>query len=167
MISSRKIIHQEFETLVCCLKGIWVHPYTVTPARLAPDLWIQGHLRSGNDATTSQLRLLFTSDHFIHPYKTYTLFVHPFVPQSTQFVHRNSTPPTKYNPLSRITTCQPPSSNRARRHQQYHQTTFGWSSDCARPQQLLKYSARKHTTVSLYQQLFATNNQKTSSRATI
>ena len=25
-----------FEPLVCCLKGIWMHPYTITPARLAP-----------------------------------------------------------------------------------------------------------------------------------
>jgi hypothetical protein len=31
-------------------------------------LGIQVHLRSGNDATTSLLRLIFTSDHFIHPY---------------------------------------------------------------------------------------------------
>ncbi len=57
-----------FEPLVCCLKGIWVHPYTVTPAKLAPDLEIQGHLRCGNDLITSLLRLIFTSDCFIHPY---------------------------------------------------------------------------------------------------
>ncbi len=35
-----------FEPLVCCLKGIWVHPYTVTPAKLAPDLGILGRLWS-------------------------------------------------------------------------------------------------------------------------
>ncbi len=29
-----------FEPLVCCLKGIWLHPCTVTPAKLAPDLVI-------------------------------------------------------------------------------------------------------------------------------
>ncbi len=60
-------IFKVFETLVCCLKGIWLHPYTVTPARLAPDLGIQVHLRCGNDATTSCLRLMSTSDCFIHP----------------------------------------------------------------------------------------------------
>jgi hypothetical protein len=37
-----------FESLVCCLKGIWLHPYTVTPAKLPLDLGIQVHLRSGN-----------------------------------------------------------------------------------------------------------------------
>jgi hypothetical protein len=58
-------IFKVFESLVCCLKGIWLHPYTVTPAKLPPDLGIQVHLRSGNDAT--MLRLIFTSDHFIHP----------------------------------------------------------------------------------------------------
>ncbi len=61
-------IYNVFETLVCCLKGIWLHPYSVTSAKLAPDLGIQVHLRSGNDATTSCLRLIFTSDCFIHPY---------------------------------------------------------------------------------------------------
>jgi hypothetical protein len=54
--------------LVCCLKGIWVHPYTVTPAKFLPDLGIQVHLRSGNDATMSWLRLISPSDHFMHPY---------------------------------------------------------------------------------------------------
>jgi hypothetical protein len=54
--------------LLCCLKGIWVHPYTITPAKLPLDLGIQVHLRSGNIATTSWLRLIFTSDHFINPY---------------------------------------------------------------------------------------------------
>jgi hypothetical protein len=30
------------EPLVCCLKGIWVHPYIVIPAKLAPDfgIWV-------------------------------------------------------------------------------------------------------------------------------
>ena len=35
-----------FEALGCCLKGRWVHPYTGTPARLAPDLQSQGSLWS-------------------------------------------------------------------------------------------------------------------------
>jgi hypothetical protein len=61
-------IYKVFEPLVCCLKGIWLHPYSVTPAKLPPDLGIQVHLRSGNDATTSWLRLISTSDCFIHPY---------------------------------------------------------------------------------------------------
>ncbi len=30
-------IYKVFEILVCCLKGIWVHPYTVTQAKLAWD----------------------------------------------------------------------------------------------------------------------------------
>jgi hypothetical protein len=61
-------IYKVFEPLVCCLKGIWLHPYTITPAKLALDLGSQGHLWSENDATTSWLRLISTSDHFIHPY---------------------------------------------------------------------------------------------------
>ena len=35
---------------MCCLKDIWLHPYTITLAKLPPDLGIQVHLRSGNDA---------------------------------------------------------------------------------------------------------------------
>jgi len=33
-----------FETLACCLKGIWRHSYTIPLAKLIPDLGIQGHL---------------------------------------------------------------------------------------------------------------------------
>ena len=65
-------IYKVIMTLVCCLKGIWFHSYTFTLAKLPPDLGIQVHLRSGNDATTSWLRLRSTSDHFIHSYKTCT-----------------------------------------------------------------------------------------------
>jgi hypothetical protein len=46
-------IYKVFESLVCCLKGMQVHPYTITPAKLPPELGIQVNLRSGNDATTS------------------------------------------------------------------------------------------------------------------
>ncbi len=61
-------IYKVFETLVCCLKGIWLHPYTVTPANLPPDLGSLVHLmRSENNAITSLLRLIFTSDCFMHP----------------------------------------------------------------------------------------------------
>jgi len=62
------VIYKLFETLVCCLNGIWLHPYTITLAKLPPDLENQVHLRSRNDATTSWLRLKSTSNHFIHPY---------------------------------------------------------------------------------------------------
>ncbi len=61
-------VYKVLELLVFCLKGIWVHPYTVTLANLPPDLGIQVHLRINNDATKSWLWLIFTSDHLIHPY---------------------------------------------------------------------------------------------------
>ena len=60
-------IYEVFEPLACCLKGIWVQPYSITPAKLPPDLGIQVHLWSENDAITSLLRLISTSDCFIHP----------------------------------------------------------------------------------------------------
>ncbi len=56
-------IYKVFETLVCCLEGISLHPYAITLAKLATDLGIQVHLRSGNDVTTSWLRLRSTSHH--------------------------------------------------------------------------------------------------------
>ena len=65
-------IYKVFEPLLCCLKGIRVHPYTITPAKLAPDLGIQVHLWSVNDVIRSWLRLISTSDPFIHPYFAYT-----------------------------------------------------------------------------------------------
>jgi hypothetical protein len=65
-------IYKVFETLVCCLKGIWLHPYTVTLAKLPPYLGSQVRLGSGNDAITSWLRLIFTSDNFILVYYIYT-----------------------------------------------------------------------------------------------
>ncbi len=37
-------IYKVFETLLCCLKGVWVDTYIVTPAKLPPDLGSQGHL---------------------------------------------------------------------------------------------------------------------------
>ena len=70
--TSTSYIYTVFELLFCCLKAIWLHPYTVTPAKLAPDLGSQGHLWTENDAITSWLRLISTSNHFIHPYYTYT-----------------------------------------------------------------------------------------------
>ena len=44
-----------FEPLVCCLKGILVHPYTVTLTILAPDMEILGCLSSENDVIMSCL----------------------------------------------------------------------------------------------------------------
>jgi hypothetical protein len=61
-------IYKVFYLFLCCLKGMWVHPYIVTPAKLAPDFGIQAHLWSENDAIMSWFRLIFPSDHFIHPY---------------------------------------------------------------------------------------------------
>ena len=61
-------IYKVFEPLICCLKGIWVHPYTIPTAKLVPDLWSQVYLWSENDVITSFLRLISTSDHFKHPY---------------------------------------------------------------------------------------------------
>ena len=43
-------IYKVFEPFVCFLKGIRLHSYTITPVKLAPDLEIKVHLRSGNDA---------------------------------------------------------------------------------------------------------------------
>ena len=68
-------IHKVFEALVCCLKGIWVHPYTIPLANMAPDLGYLGCLWSGNDAIMSWLRLeaaILNSNCFLHPYKIYT-----------------------------------------------------------------------------------------------
>ena len=60
-------IYKGFEPLECCLKGTWVHPYTVTPAKLAPDFGIWVHLWSENDVITSWFRLISTSDpSYIH-----------------------------------------------------------------------------------------------------
>ena len=61
-------IYKVFEPLVCCLKAICLHPHTVTPAKLGRDLESQGHLWGKNDVITSWLRLISTSDRFIHPY---------------------------------------------------------------------------------------------------
>jgi hypothetical protein len=52
----------------CCLKGIWVHPYTIPLAKLAPDLEILCGLWSGNDAITPWLTLASTSNCFPHTY---------------------------------------------------------------------------------------------------
>ena len=51
-------IYKVFESLLWCLKGIWLHPYTVTPSKLLPDLGSQVHLRSENDAIMSWVRLV-------------------------------------------------------------------------------------------------------------
>jgi len=50
-ISAIHIRHKNikvFEPLVCCLNGIWVHPYHYT-GQVDPRLWFLGHLWSEND----------------------------------------------------------------------------------------------------------------------
>jgi hypothetical protein len=66
-------ISKVFEPLTCCLRGIWVHPYTDTQAKLAQDFGLLAHLWSEHDAIMSWLRLISTSDCFPHPYKTYAM----------------------------------------------------------------------------------------------
>ena len=66
------VIYKVFETLVCCLNCIWLHSYTITLAKFSQVLGIQVHLRSGKTAIRSWLRLTSTSNHFIHPYQSYT-----------------------------------------------------------------------------------------------
>jgi hypothetical protein len=61
-------IYIVIEPMQFCLKGIWVQPYNISLANLAPDLGILGRLWSGNDAIMSCLRLTSTSDSVIHPY---------------------------------------------------------------------------------------------------
>ena len=53
----------------------------------------------------------------------------PSVPLSTRFVCRKSTTLTNYNQASCIAIRRPPLSNRARRHQKNHSTTFGCTPD--------------------------------------
>ncbi len=63
--------HKSYVTL---LELIYLRIYPLvfinlmTPAKLAPNLGSQGHLRRENTIITSCLRLIWTSDHFIHPY---------------------------------------------------------------------------------------------------
>jgi hypothetical protein len=68
LLKSELDISKVFEPFTCCLKGIWVHPYTDTQAKLAQDFGLVGHLWSGALAITSWLRLIYTSDCFLHPY---------------------------------------------------------------------------------------------------
>jgi len=37
-------MYSKFEPSVCCLRAIWVHPYTIPPGKLDPDLGILGCL---------------------------------------------------------------------------------------------------------------------------
>ena len=65
-------IYTVFGPLVCCLKGIWVHSYTGTLAKLAQIWKFQVPCKLKNGAITSWLRLISTSDCFPHPHQTYT-----------------------------------------------------------------------------------------------
>ncbi len=97
-------IYKVFQPLVCCLKSIWVQPYSITPSKLPPDLGMQVHLRSGIDATTSWLRLISTSDHFIHQYYTtsilyiYKVFVTLVCCHKRIWVHPYSVTPARLAP---------------------------------------------------------------------
>jgi hypothetical protein len=51
--TSKLDMYKVFGVLLCCFKGIWVHPYNVTQAKLSPDFEFRGHLWSGNDAISS------------------------------------------------------------------------------------------------------------------
>ena len=63
------VTYKVFETLVCCLNGIWLHPYTITRAKFSWVLGILGPLWTvSNGAITSWLRLISTSDCFLHPH---------------------------------------------------------------------------------------------------
>jgi hypothetical protein len=50
-------IYTVFEPLLCCLKGMRVHPHTILLAKLGHIFRILGHLWSGNNAIVSWLRL--------------------------------------------------------------------------------------------------------------
>jgi hypothetical protein len=56
-------------------KGIPLQPYTVIPTLLGSEFGDLGHMSSRNDAITSWLRPNTSSNHFPHPYKTYTKFL--------------------------------------------------------------------------------------------
>jgi hypothetical protein len=42
--TSSSDVYKVFEPLVCCLKGIWLHPYTITPAQVGPRFGDSGSL---------------------------------------------------------------------------------------------------------------------------
>ncbi len=54
-------------------QGHVVAPLYHYTGQVAPRFGDSGYLRSENDATASWLRLIFTSDHFIHTYQTYIM----------------------------------------------------------------------------------------------
>ncbi len=93
-------IYKVFESLECCLKGMWVHPYTVTPAKLPQDVGSQGHLRNENDTITPWLRLISTPQtasyiHIRHIQKVFEaltyglkgMWVHPYTVTPAKLVH--------------------------------------------------------------------------------
>jgi hypothetical protein len=66
LLTSMIDIYKVFELLACCLKGIWVHPCTITQAKVAPNCGMFGQLLSGNDGVTSWLMLISTTYCFQH-----------------------------------------------------------------------------------------------------
>ena len=65
-------IYKVFEDIDMLFQGIQLQPYTVIPTLLGSDFGDLGHMSRRNDAITSWLRPNTTSNHFPHPYKTYT-----------------------------------------------------------------------------------------------
>ncbi len=59
-------IYKEFEPLVCCLKGIWVHLIPLLCP--SPRFGKSGSLEEWKCCQMSWLRLISTSDRFIYPY---------------------------------------------------------------------------------------------------
>jgi hypothetical protein len=56
-----------FKNIDMLSMGIQYQPYTVIPIQLGSDFGAQGHLRSQNDVIVSWLRLIATSNCFLHP----------------------------------------------------------------------------------------------------
>ena len=93
-------IYKVFESLLCCLKAIWVHLHTVTPAKMAPDLGkCQGHLGSEKWChnimveADIHLRLLHTS--ILDIYKVFEPLLWCF---KEKWLHPDTVTPSKLAP---------------------------------------------------------------------
>jgi hypothetical protein len=64
-------IYKVFEVLVCCLKGIWVHPYIFRPAKLAPDFGLLGPSWSGNVMVEDDIHLRLLPTYILDRYKVF------------------------------------------------------------------------------------------------
>ena len=79
LISTSVCFKHPYQTYAKCLRHWYAvsREYGCTLIQLHRPSWhqiwgFQVHLRSGNDAIKSCLGLISTSNHFIHPYQTYT-----------------------------------------------------------------------------------------------